>query len=112
MNINEITLGQARELAALFGAKEQPRHPFELGKNYIIRTVTMIYTGTLVEVGLSELVLIDCSWIPETGRYMQFVENGSVNECEPYPDGMRVVIGRGGLMDAVELKAALPRSQK
>jgi hypothetical protein len=74
---------------------------FEIGKNYIVRTVTMIYTGKLVDVGATELVLVDCSWIPDTGRYMQFVA-----------DGRRVVIGRGGLMDAVVLEKPLPRSQK
>jgi len=74
---------------------------FEIGKNYIVRTVTMIYTGKLVDVGATELVLVDCSWIPDTGRYMQFVA-----------DGRRVAIGRGGLMDAVVLEKPLPRSQK
>ena len=116
MNINDLTLGQAKELASLFQPASVPIamqwHPFEIDKNYIVRTVTMIYTGKLVEVGPQELVLVDCSWIPETDRYMQFVENGSVKECEPYPDGRRVVIGRGGLTDAVVLEAGLPRSQK
>jgi hypothetical protein len=114
MNVEDLTIKQVRELTALFS--NQPataaQHFFEVGKNYIVRTVTMIYTGKLVDVGATELVLVDCSWIPDTGRYMQFVADGLVKECEPFPDGRRVVIGRGGLMDAVVLEKPLPRSQK
>jgi hypothetical protein len=87
-------------------------HDFDIGENYIIRTVTMIYTGKLLKVGRHELVMTDVSWIPETGRYMQFVSDGIVNECEPYPDGVKVIIGRGALLDAVVLNKPLPRSQK
>jgi hypothetical protein len=112
MNIEELTIKEARELSQLFSAAPINQHFFEIGKNYIVRTVTMIYTGKLVDVGQNELVLIDCAWIPDTGRYMQFVAEGKVNECEPYPDGQRVVIGRGGLMDATVLSKPLPRSQK
>jgi hypothetical protein len=61
MNINELTIGQSKELAALFkcntGACEQSPHPFNLGKNYFLRTVTHHHTGTLVLVTEHELVL-------------------------------------------------------
>jgi hypothetical protein len=112
MNIDELTIGEAKELATLFSKSPSTQHFFEIGKNYIIRTVTMIYTGKLVDVGANELVLVDAAWIPETERFMQFVETGAVRECEPYPDGRRVIIGRGGLMDAVVLEKQLPRIQK
>ena len=78
----------------------------------IVRTVTMIYTGRLEEVTDTDLVLMDCSWIPETERYMQFVANGAVRECEPYPDGLPVYINRGALLDMCELRKDLPRLQK
>lgn len=113
MNLDDLTIGQARQLAAMFPAAVQSAwNPFEIGRNYIVRTVTMIYTGKLIEVGPTELVMTDVSWIPETARYAQFVADGEVNECEPYPAGLRVVIGRGALLDAVVLTKSLPRSQK
>ena len=113
MNIDDLTIKQARELAALFSVPvSSVPHFFEIGKNYIVRTVTMIYTGRLVDVGPNELVLVDAAWIPETDRFMQFVEDGKVKECEPYPDNRRVIIGRGGLIDAVVLEKELPRSQR
>lgn len=114
MNINELTIGQAKELAQLFSQSptQHVHHSYPVGKNVIVRTVTMIYTGKLVDVTATDLVLVDCSWIPETDRFMQFVAEGKVKECEPYPDGLPVYINRGALLDLCELRKDLPRSQK
>lgn len=114
MNINEMTIGQAKELAALFSgtASSQVQSNYPVGKNVIVRTVTMIYTGRLEQVTATDLVLVDCSWIPETERFMKFVAEGAVKECEPYPDGLPVYINRGALLDMCELRKELPRSQK
>jgi len=113
LNIEELTLKQIRELQSItIGASAQHPSNYPVGKNVIVRTVTMIYTGKLQEVTNSDLVLVDCSWIPETERFMQFVAEGKVKECEPYPDGLNVYINRGALLDMCELKKDLPRSQK
>lgn len=114
MNINDLTLGQLREIQSLniAGLPPLPDSNYMVGKNVIVRTVTMIYTGKLQEVTKDYLVLVDGSWIPETDRYMQFVANGSVKEWEPYPDGLPVFVNRGALLDMCELRSALPRSQK
>lgn len=101
-----------RDLRDLLCPTKDVGNPYEVGSNYIVRTVTMIYTGKLIEVLPLELVMVDVSWIPETERYMQFVADGAVKECEPYPAGVRVVIGRGAILDAVVLSKPLPRSQK
>ena len=114
MNTEELTLKQIRELQNLLAPQAQlnlPIHPL-LGKNVIVRTITMIYTGKLVEVTPQDLILVDCSWIPETDRYMQFVAEGKVKECEPYPDGLPVYIGQGTVLDKCELRKELPRIQK
>lgn len=114
MNINDLTLGQAKELSDLLSSSQNGNVPsnYPVGKNVIVRTVTMIYTGRLESVTSSDLVLVDCSWIPETARYMQFVADCAVKECEPYPDGLQVFINRGALLDMCELRKDLPRSQK
>ncbi len=112
MNIEELTIKQVREISAFLQPNKNEQHFFEIGKNYIIRTVTMIYTGKLVDVGEQEIVVINAAWIPETERFSQFVENGLVRECEPYPEGRRVIIGRGSIVDAVVLEKDLPRIQK
>ena len=115
MNIENMTIGQAREVQALFGggvkAEVAELSPYEVGANYLIRTVTMTYTGRLVSVGRQELVLKDAAWIADSGRWADAVAKGTFSEVEPYPDGERVVIGRGAILDAVKI-ASLPRAQK
>jgi ribosomal protein S19E (S16A) len=84
---------------------------WDVGKNYLIRTVTMIYTGRLVEVAEHELVLQDAAWIPETERWAKSVKEGVFKEVEPYHDG-KVIIGRAAILDACVVSWKLPREQK
>ena len=84
---------------------------WKLGKNYVIRTVTMIQVGKLVYVGKSELGLEDASWIADTGRWMNFLKDGSVNEVEPFPKGI-VIVGRHSIIDACIWKHKLFFEQK
>jgi hypothetical protein len=114
--LDQLTIGEAKELASLF-CKTAPAascaaHPFEIGANYFIRTVTHHLTGKLIEVWPTELVLIDAAWIADDGRLMDALKKGEFNEVEPFPDDVRVVIGRGSLIDAQILGNKLPRSQK
>lgn len=76
---------------------------WNVGKNYLIRTVTHIDTGRLVEVNEQELVLEDAAWIADTGRYADVLVSCKFSEVEPYPEGRRVIVGRGALIDAVEI---------
>lgn len=112
INIEELTLKQIREIAALanLGSGAQAPHPYKIGAKYFIRTVTMSHTGRLVEVGDKELVLEDAAWIADSGRFTQAIEKGDFNEVEMFPKG-RVLIGRGALVDAVEI-STIPTSQK
>lgn len=86
-------------------------HPFQIGKNYLIRTVTMIYTGKLEAVYEKELVISSASWIAETKRWADSVKDGDFNEVEPYPDNCKVTIGRGAILDATVVNWELPRKQ-
>lgn len=111
MDINDLTIKQAKELAAMFTEKTSGCHPYEVGKNYFIRTVTHYYTGRLEAVYEHELVISDAAWIADTGRYSDALKSGNFSEVEPYPEG-KVVIGRGALLDACQLSTTLPRIQK
>lgn len=83
---------------------------WEIGKNYLIRTVTMIDTGRLVAVSYHELVLEDAAWIADTGRFAQAIASAEFSDVEPFPNG-RVIVGRGAIVDAVQIPK-LPRQQK
>lgn len=111
MNIEDLTLKQIKELISLLGPRlADDASAWEIGKIYLIRTVTMIDTGRLVQVTPNELVLEEAAWIADTGRFMQALEKAEFGEVEPFPSG-RVIIGRGSIIDAVTIKAT-QRSQK
>lgn len=90
---------------------ERDYHPYEIGSNYFIRTVTHHYTGRLVAVYQHELVLVDAAWIADDGRFADAMATGSFSEVEPYPAG-KLIIGRGAVLDAFVITFALPRDQK
>ena len=110
MKLDDLTLGDVKELRRMFSEAPAPEHPWVIGSIYLIRTVTMIDTGRLVQVTEHELVLEDAAWIADTGRFAQAVEKAEFGEVEPFPAG-RVIIGRGSVIDAVTIALA-PRSQK
>ncbi len=85
-------------------------HPYQIGKNYLIRTVTMIQTGKLVAVTNQELVLEDAAWIADTGRFSECLKSGEFNEVEPFLN--KIIIGRGSVIDATEFTHSLPRQVK
>lgn len=116
MNIctDDLTIGQVKELAKVvsgMGGVEVADHPYHVGKNYFIRTVTHHYTGRLVRVLAQELVLEDAAWIADDGRFSKALEEGELNEVEPFPAG-EVIIGRGSIVDATIWGTALPRKVK
>ena len=115
INLDELTLKQVKEIAELFnlqwnGATVETKSPFEIGKVYLIRTVTMIDTGRVVEVTPTEIIIEDAAWIADTGRFADALESAEFDEVEPFPAG-RVIIGRGAIIDACPIKKS-PRKQK
>ena len=84
--------------------------PWEIGKTYFIRTVTMNLTGVLIGVYEHELELEDAAWIADSGRFADALKTGKFSEVEPFPG--RVVVGRGALVDATIVDFAAPRDQK
>jgi hypothetical protein len=109
--IEEMTIGEAREIAQLFGGnKSADDSHWEIGQPYLIRTVTMIDTGRLVAVTDKEIILEDAAWIADTGRFSDAVAKAEFDEVEPFPGG-KVIIGRGAIIDAVRINK-VNRSQK
>jgi len=84
--------------------------PFVIGEAYLIRTVTMIYTGRLVALTPTDFVLEDAAWIADTGRFATALATGSLSEVEPYPGC--VIVSRASYVDASVWKHPLPRQQK
>ena len=113
MKIDDLTISQAREIAAIFSTTTPAVHqPYRIGENYLIRTGTHIDVGTVVSVGPQEIVLVNASWIADTGRYANAIAEGTLSEVEPYPDGQEVIVGRNFVVDATLWNHPLPRKQK
>lgn len=110
MEIDNLTVKEIKHIQSLLKGPSEPSHPFEIGKNYFIRTVTHHLTGKLLRVTSKELVLADAAWIADDGRFYDALKTGKLNEVEPFPG--EVIVGRGSLIDACQWLHELPRTQK
>ncbi len=111
LNIDNLTVKEIKQIQSLLkSSKDDVGHPYQVGQNYFIRTVTHYYTGKLIRVTAKELVLENAAWIADTGRFHDALKTGKLNEVEPFEDD--VVVGRGAVVDAVKWKHELPRVQK
>lgn len=111
MNIDDLTVREIKHIQSMCRPTTET-HPYQVGKNYFIRTVTHHLTGKLIKVTSKELVLLDAAWVADDGRFMDLLKKGEPDEVEPFPDNVEVIVGRGSLIDAVEWKHPLPRKQK
>ncbi len=108
MDINEAL----ELLSALSKPKGDTSHPWQIGKNYFIRTVTMAQTGKLVAVHEKELVLERAAWIADTGRFADaMADTSKFSEVEPWPADEPVIVSRAAVIDAVVIQN-LPTGQK
>jgi hypothetical protein len=104
LNLNDMTLGQIKELQNLFSNKviAQEDCPFEIGENYLIRTVTFTLTGKIKSKTNQFLVLSDADWIADTGRFSEALENSDkFNEVEPFKND--AIVSKGSIVDATKI---------
>jgi hypothetical protein len=80
-----------------------------IGKSFFFRTVTYHLTGKVKKVFGSFLVLEQAAWIPDSGRFMQTILEGNINECEPI--GV-AIINLSTVTDFFPWKHSLPKEQK
>ena len=80
----------------------------------IIRTVTHYYVGEVVTNGGQDgfLGLTKCSWVADTGRWHKALEDGTLNEVEPYPAADTVLINLGAVVDIAPWHHPLPNKAK
>lgn len=83
---------------------------WQIGKSYLVRTVTYHILGKLVHVSDHELVFTRASWLASSGRFNEALRTGKVNEVEPFVND--VIVGRGALIDATIWDNALPSAVK
>ena len=113
MNINELTIGQAKELTEMFGggqSKELPKElPFDIGQKLFVRTVTYHVTGEVVAIIGDWLVLDKAAWIADSGRFSEALKTCEFNEVEMYAH--QVYVNAGTITDATVVDV-LPEESK
>jgi hypothetical protein len=106
-----MELDEVLKVVQVLSKKAKPEKPvWEVGKQYLIRTVTHYLTGKLEAFTKQELLLSDAAWIADTGRYYDALRDGKFNEVEPLIGN--AIIGRGAIVDAVEWRHKLPKDQQ
>ena len=85
--------------------KQDSKSFYSTGKVYVVRTVTMIYLGTLKKENSDSLILENAAWIPDTSRWSEFLDGKKPNEMEPYHND--VMVYKGGILDVTEMTKSM-----
>ena len=101
----QMSMGDLRELLVTGSGSF-----FEVGKCYMIRTVTFHLTGRVIAVNDKELLLEDAAWIAASGRYSEFLKTGEASELEALPG--ECIVSRLAICDAQPWHHKLPRETK
>jgi hypothetical protein len=65
-----------------------------VGEWVYTRAIAYTNTGRLVAITPEHYVLMEVSWIANTGRWQDFVKNGVADEVEPHPADKLVFVPR------------------
>lgn len=80
-----------------------------IGKAWFIRTVTYHSVGKLEKIVDGLWIMSNASWVADSGRFMQALKNGTLNEVEPVGD---MIINASTIVDIFPWNHTLPREQK
>lgn len=65
----------------------------KVGECYFVKTVSDYYLGRLVSLTHDWMEMTEASWIPDTGRFNEFIRTGQPRENEPMAHGCLISIG-------------------
>lgn len=108
VNINGVEYIKAKGVKKEFEEKETET-PFKVGESYFFRTVTYHLVGRVKENVGKFLVLENASWVADSGRFMNAIKDGTLDEVEPVGDAY---ISLDAITDAFPWKHKLPDNQK
>lgn len=80
-----------------------------VGEKYFFRTVTYHMTGRVKRVIGNLVELENAAWIADSGRFMQAIKEGKLNEVEPVG---RAFLNIRCVVDFFPWKHALPEKQQ
>ena len=80
-----------------------------VGKKLYIRTVTYHLVGKIEKLVGNFMVLKEASWVADSGRFMQAIKDGTLDEVEPVGDAF---VNMNAITDAFPWTHKLPKEQK
>jgi hypothetical protein len=80
--------------------------PFEIGKNYYVRTFTYHSLGKLKAITGAFMVLEDGGWVADSGRFNEFLSGTPPKEFEKCDED--IIIPLNSIADAHLFKSKLP----
>jgi len=87
--------------------EEETLLPFQIGKSYIIRTVSFANVGKLKNIIGKWLIISAASWIADTGSWSDCLRKvDSFKQVEPFQDD--VYINIDAIIDATPFNQKLP----
>ena len=89
--------------------KKAMKHPYAVGSDVLLKTVTDYYVGKIVKIDKEEITLSDASWIANTGRWHVALATGFDQNAEIEPCVGLVVINRKALTAGMLWPHALPK---
>lgn len=105
----EKLLEMALDNEATGGVTTMREEPFEIGKAYLIRTVTYHQIGILKEIIGDFLIFKDASWVADSGRFSECLSKGTLSEVE-YVGPM--MINKTAIVDAFPWENKVPKETK
>ena len=80
-----------------------------VGKKWFIRTVTYHTVGKIVKLVGKFAILENASWVADSGRFMQAIKDGVLDEVEPVDN---CIVNLDTVVDMFIWKHKLPKEQK
>lgn len=109
VEISDETWNKIKDQVLKEGGKEISKLDDMVGEKFFFRTVTYHLTGKVKKVIGNLLELEDAAWIADSGRFMQCIKDGKVNEVEPVG---KAFINMNSVTDFFPWKHKLPQEQK
>ena len=108
IEISEETYNRLKDQFGEESFKEISNLSDMVGEKFFFRTVTYHLTGRVKKVFGSILELENAAWIADSGRFMQAIKEGKLNEVEPVG---RAYININSVTDFFPWKHKLPEQQ-
>lgn len=110
LEVSEETYQRIKDQIGADDLKEINTLEDMVGEKFFFRTVTYHLTGKVKRIiGMGILELEDASWIADSGRFMQCIKEGKLNEVEPVG---KAYINITTVTDFFPWKHKLPTEQK